>query len=75
MRKSGFICRVLIFEFKVIEYDMANTRKPLEQIKKKRYFEKYLGFVKKIFLIGIEFSEAQRNIVGFEWEAFAETII
>jgi len=60
--------KIYIFEFKVIEDDMANTRKPLEQIKEKRYFEKYLGAVQKIFLIGIEFAKAQRNIVEFEWE-------
>ncbi|MBF0390567.1 MAG: ATP-binding protein [Desulfamplus sp.] len=60
--------KIYIFEFKVLEDDKSNTKKPLEQIKEKRYFEKYAGVVEKIFLIGIEFSKAQRNIVGFEWE-------
>ncbi len=60
--------KVYIFEFKVVEDDKSNSKKPLEQIKEKRYFEKYAGVVEKIFLIGIEFSKVQRNIVGFEWE-------
>ncbi len=76
---------VYILEFKVVEDDKSNTKKPLEQIREKRYFEKYLGVVSKdknndnikdnnklnpnkIFLIGIEFSKVQRNIVNFEWE-------
>jgi hypothetical protein len=59
---------VYIFEFKVVEEDRVNTKKPLEQIKEKRYFEKYLGVVEKIFLIGIEFSKEKRNLVGFDWE-------
>ncbi|MBF0469014.1 MAG: ATP-binding protein [Desulfamplus sp.] len=71
--------KIYIFEFKVTEDDKSNSRKPLEQIKEKRYFEKYMEVTtqegnntfnqdRKIFLIGIEFSKNQRNIVGFEWE-------
>ncbi|MGD9733899.1 MAG: ATP-binding protein [Desulfamplus sp.] len=60
--------KVYIFEFKVTEDDKSNSKKPLEQIREKRYFEKYAGVIQKIFLIGIEFSKVQRNIVGFEWE-------
>ncbi|MGD9733900.1 MAG: AAA family ATPase, partial [Desulfamplus sp.] len=70
---------VYILEFKVVEDDKANSKKPLEQIREKRYFEKYLGVVnkevnnnlnqnRKIFLIGVEFSKIERNIVSFEWE-------
>jgi hypothetical protein len=70
---------VYILEFKVVEDDKANSKKPLEQIRAKRYFEKYLGVVnkevnnnlnqnRKIFLIGVEFSKIERNIVSFEWE-------
>jgi len=60
--------KLYIFEFKVIEEDRSNHKKPLEQIKEKRYFEKYMGDGKQIFLIGIEFSKEQRNIASFEWE-------
>ncbi|MBF0211588.1 MAG: ATP-binding protein [Desulfamplus sp.] len=59
---------VYILEFKVVEDDKSNTKKPLEQIKEKRYFEKYAGVVDKIFIIGVEFSKVQRNVVSFEWE-------
>ncbi|MBF0243210.1 MAG: PD-(D/E)XK nuclease domain-containing protein, partial [Desulfamplus sp.] len=59
---------VYILEFKVVEDDKANSKKPLEQIKERGYFEKYLGVIPKIFLIGVEFSKVQRNIVSFEWE-------
>ncbi|MBF0231021.1 MAG: AAA family ATPase, partial [Desulfamplus sp.] len=59
---------VYILEFKVVEDDKSNSKKPLEQIKEKRYFDKYSGIIQKIFLIGIEFSKVQRNIVSFEWE-------
>lgn len=59
--------KVYIFEFKVVEEDFSNRKKPLEQIKEKRYFEKYLGTVQKIFIIGAEFSKNGRNLAGFEW--------
>jgi len=42
----------------------------LKQLKEKRYFEKYLGQCKKIFLIGVESSKRERNIVFFEVEKF-----
>lgn len=61
---------VYIFEFKVVEEDIKNSKKPLEQIKQKGYFEKYKGIFKEIFLIGIEFSRNDRNILSFEWEKF-----
>jgi hypothetical protein len=60
--------KIYIFEFKVIEEDRANSKNPLAQIKEKRYFEKYMGDGRNIFLIGIEFSKEKRNIVSFEWE-------
>ncbi|MCA1795915.1 MAG: PD-(D/E)XK nuclease domain-containing protein, partial [Desulfobacteraceae bacterium] len=63
--------KLYIFEFKVIEEDRSNSKNPLEQIKEKRYFEKYMGDGKKIFLIGIEFSKEKRNVASFEWEQIA----
>lgn len=58
---------VYIFEFKVVEEDKGGV-KPLEQIKGKRYFDKYLGAKQNIFIIGAEFSKNERNLVSFEWE-------
>ncbi len=51
----------------IIEFKM-NEGKALEQIKTNRYYEKYLNKGKEIYLVGINFSEEEKNIVGFEWE-------
>ncbi|HON17522.1 MAG TPA: PD-(D/E)XK nuclease domain-containing protein, partial [Spirochaetota bacterium] len=58
--------RAYMIEFKVVEEKMEG--KALQQIKEKRYFEKYINQYKDIYLVGIEFSKAERNIVGFEVE-------
>ncbi len=56
--------KVYIIEFKVVEE--TEKGQALQQIKEKRYYEKYTG--KEIYLIGIEFSREKRNIVNFEVE-------
>ena len=58
--------QVFVIEFKVVEQDAAGNA--LEQIKSRRYFEKYLGGNDTVYLIGVEFSREERNIVNFEWE-------
>ncbi len=69
--------RVYVFEFKVIE--MTETGSALQQIKDKRYYEKYLAGPlgtpgraslqrENIYLIGVEFSRDNRNITNYEWE-------
>jgi len=62
---------IYLIEFKVIELDQ-NKNKALAQIKTKKYFEKYQALLHsddyKIFLVGVEFSRNEKNIVGFEWE-------
>ncbi|MEA3466455.1 MAG: ATP-binding protein [Thermodesulfobacteriota bacterium] len=55
--------QIYILEFKVD--DSANA---LEQIKRKEYHLKYQGQGKDIYLIGIHFNSAKRNISSFEWE-------
>jgi hypothetical protein len=57
---------VYIIEFKVVEDKEEGVA--LKQIKEKRYYEKYKGKYNDIYLIGIEFSKKDKNIVGFEWE-------
>jgi len=57
---------VYIVEFKVVEDKEEDLA--LKQIKEKRYYEKYKGKYQEIYLIGIEFSKKDKNIVGFEWE-------
>ena len=53
-----------IIEFKVNE--LTKPSRALDQVKQKRYFEKYTE--KQTYLIGIEFSKQDRNITRFEWE-------
>jgi len=53
---------IYIIEFKV---GQSNA---LEQIREKRYYEKYLSEDKSIYLIGINFNEEEKNISRFEWE-------
>ncbi len=55
-----------ILEFKVVED--TKEQKALNQIKEKRYYEKYIGKYQEIYLVGIEFSKKERNVVNFEWE-------
>ena len=59
--------RVFLLEFKVVEID-GNTNKAIKQIRKMRYWERYIGKAEEIYLIGVEFSSTDRNIVGFDWE-------
>ncbi|MEW6773725.1 MAG: AAA family ATPase [Bacteroidota bacterium] len=59
--------RAYIMEFKVIR-DEKEKGSALQQIKAKKYFEKYQFTSAEIYLIGIEFSEQERNIINFEIE-------
>ncbi|MDR0715810.1 MAG: ATP-binding protein, partial [Azoarcus sp.] len=58
--------QVYLFEFKVVE-DGAEG-KALQQIKEKKYADKYRALDQPIHLIGVEFSKKARNVVGFEVE-------
>ncbi len=53
---------IYIIEFKVDGDDA------LKQLKKKRYFEKYLSQGKPIYLVGIDFDSNKRNLIKLEWE-------
>ena len=55
---------IFIFEYKM----KTNKKNALQQIKDKKYAEKYMPLEKEIFLIGIEFDEEKRNISQFECE-------
>ncbi|MFP4049457.1 MAG: AAA family ATPase [Desulfovermiculus sp.] len=56
--------RTYVLEFKVVE--LTDTGKALAQLKSKGYAEKFSG--QEVYLIGVEFSSQERNVVGFEWE-------
>ena len=53
-----------VIEFKVIKRK-TKTNSALQQIIQRSYASKYSG---KVYQIGIEFSEAKRNIVAFAWQ-------
>ena len=55
---------IFIFEIKM----KSNPKNAIEQIKEKKYHEKYLSEGKEIFLIGIEFDEKDKNLSKFETE-------
>jgi len=57
--------KIYIFEFKVVD-TKSNNNKGLSQIKNKNYHKKYTQ--KNVYLIGIEFSKKEKNIINFEWE-------
>jgi len=46
----------------------TNITNALQQIKSRKYLEKYLAENKPIFLVGIEFDEDAKNISEFEVE-------
>ncbi len=56
--------KIFLFEFKMKHHHQS----PLQQIKSKKYYEKYLNLNKEIYLIGIIFDLDTQNILTFEWE-------
>jgi len=57
---------IYVFEFKVIEL-VKDAGGALARIRENGYHEKYVNQGKPVYLIGIDFSRVERNIVGFEW--------
>jgi hypothetical protein len=53
----------------IIEFKMSYVKeKPMEQIEKKKYYEKYMNEWKEIYLVGMVFDEGERNIIEYEWK-------
>ena len=57
---------VYLFEFKVVE--LAPEGAAMEQLKARRYADKYRGLGQPIHLIGVKFSKDERNVVAFAVE-------
>ena len=57
---------IYLFEFKVVE--LSSDGSALHQIKNRDYAAKYRALNQPIHLIGVEFSKASRQVVGFEVE-------
>ena len=62
--------QVFLFEFKVVEE--VPEGKALAQLKQKGYAEKYRALNQPIYLIGVEFSKVERQLVAFEVEPLAQ---
>lgn len=58
--------QVYLFKFKVV--DEQPTGAALQQLHDKHYADKYRALNQTIYLIGVEFSKQNRNIVGFAVE-------
>ena len=56
--------RAWLLEFKVVE--LSEPGRALAQLLSRNYAQKYAG--QPITLMGMEFSRAERNLVGFEWQ-------
>ncbi|MBS9780204.1 MAG: ATP-binding protein [Moraxellaceae bacterium] len=52
----------------LIEFKMNGKGDALQQIKDKQYFQAFYDTEKEIYLVGIDFSEEQRNVSKFVWE-------
>ena len=66
---TGRIDLTLMFEEKVyiVEFKVGSAD-ALQQIREKKYYQKYLKSYKQIYLIGINFDENEKNISNFKWE-------
>ncbi len=56
-------CNIYVLEFKVDEGGNA-----LQQIKDKKYHEKYIAVGIHVFILGINFSSEEKEVTAFEWE-------
>ena len=52
----------------IIEFKVDADESPLKQIKEKKYFEKYFGEKKEIYLLGINFDTKEKNIKEYDVE-------
>ncbi len=53
----------------IIEFKMGTAAEAIAQIKEKKYYEKYQGQEKEIFLLGIGFDSQERNIGNYLLES------
>lgn len=57
---------VYLFGFKLVEADAEG--RAMEQLKRKRYADKYRGICQPVHLVAVEFSKKTRNLVTLEAE-------
>ncbi|MBF0452012.1 MAG: AAA family ATPase [Candidatus Magnetomorum sp.] len=56
----------------IFEFKMQSAREGIRQIKKNKYAKGYFHRNKKVFLIGVKFSNSARNIVDYTYELAIE---
>jgi hypothetical protein len=61
------MAQVYIIEFKVQDKPAKHSN-ALQQIKQNNYHEKYQHVAQDLYLVGIVFCKAERNICQFDWE-------
>ena len=52
----------------ILEFKVDGKGSALEQIRTRKYQEKYLHEKRTVYLIGIDFNAQEKNISGFAWE-------
>ncbi|MCI5131567.1 MAG: hypothetical protein D3904_08585 [Candidatus Electrothrix sp. EH2] len=58
----------------ILEFKVDGKQSAIEQIRAKKYQEKYLGDESsEVYLIGIDFDAEEKNISGFAWERVGES--
>ncbi|MDZ7762645.1 MAG: PD-(D/E)XK nuclease domain-containing protein [Desulfovermiculus sp.] len=65
---------VYVLEFKVVELE-GDGVKAIDQIKAKGYHQQYVQAGREVILVGMDFSKTDRNLVGFEWEAWVKSFL
>ncbi|WP_100551342.1 ATP-binding protein [Caedibacter taeniospiralis] len=60
--------KIVIIEFKLAK--LGDAKSAIQQIKDKKYAEKYLSINKPIYLIGMSFDPIERNVMGLAVEHF-----
>ena len=58
---------VYVLEFKVVEIE-GDGKKAINQIKEQGYHQQYVEAGRKVILVGIDFSQKERNVAGFEYQ-------
>lgn len=58
---------VYVLEFKVVELE-GDAQKAIFQIREKGYHQQYVQSGREVVLVGMDFSRAERNLVGFDHE-------
>ena len=53
----------------IVEFKVDSEQSPLQQIKDRKYYQKYQNSGNKIHLVGINFDSSERNITDYQVEA------